>query len=100
MNGQVVQLPVRGGADRIVTKQQLASHLGRSPRWVEMRVKDGMPVIEGTDRYGRRRYNLRECEAWLNGGRPKPAKREDRLTVLEREVAELRAQVGELRRAG
>jgi hypothetical protein len=66
---------------------------------VELKVKDGMPVEEATDRYGRRRYNLRLVQAWLDDARPKAARR-DRLTVLERQVADLAVQVAELRRAG
>jgi len=83
-----------------VTKKQLAAHLGRSERWVELRVRDGMPVEHVTDRYGRRRYNLRLVEEWLSYGRPTSPQREDRLALLERSVADLAAQVAELRRAG
>ena len=98
MGGQVVRLPSRG--DTLLTKKQLAAHLGRSERWVELKVKEGMPVEQATDRYGRRRYNLRLVETRLHEGRPKAVRREDRLAVLERRVAELAAQVAELRRAG
>jgi len=97
MGGQLVRLPSRG--DAVLTKRQLATVLGRSERWVELKVKDGMPVEEATDRYGRRRYNLRLVQAWLDDARPRAA-RPDRLTVLERQVADLAAQVAELRRAG
>jgi hypothetical protein len=97
MGGQLVRLPSRG--DALLTKRQLATVLGRSERWVELKVKDGMPVEEATDRYGRRRYNLRLVQAWLDDARPRAA-RPDRLTVLERQVADLAAQVAELRRAG
>jgi hypothetical protein len=98
MGGQLVRLPSRGGT--LLTKKQLAAHLGRSARWVELKVREGMPVEQATDRYGRRRYNLRLVETWLHEGRPKAVRREDRLAVLERRVAELAAQVAELRRAG
>lgn len=98
MTGQLVTLPSRG--EVLLTKRQLAAHLGRSERWVEMRVRDGMPVEHATDRYGRRRYNLRLVEDWLKNGRRVPVKREDRIAVLERSVAELSAQVAELRRTG
>ena len=98
MAGQLVRLPSRGHL--LVTKKQLAARLGRSERWVELRVRDGMPVEQATDRYGRRRYNLRLVEEWLRDGRPVPAKREDRIAVLERSVAELAAHVAELREAG
>ncbi len=98
MGGQVVRLPSRG--DPLLTKKQLGTLLGRSERWVELKVKEGMPVEEATDRYGRRRYNLRLVQAWLNEGRAKAARREDRVAVLERQVADLAAQLAELRKAG
>ncbi len=66
---------------------------------MELRVRDGMPVEHATDRYGRRRYNLRLVQAWLDDAPPKTA-RQDRVTALERQVAELSAQVAELRKAG
>jgi hypothetical protein len=86
MAGQLVALPVRGAT--LLTKKQLAAHLGRSESWVELRVREGMPVEEATDRYGRRRYNLALVEQWLSAGRPRQAKREDRLALLELSVAE------------
>jgi hypothetical protein len=97
MGGQVISLPRRG--DALLTKKQLAAVLSRSERWAELKAKEGMPMEEATDRYGRRRYNLRLVQAWLNDGRPKAA-REDRVAALERQVAELAAQLAELRQAG
>jgi phage terminase Nu1 subunit (DNA packaging protein) len=95
----VIQLPSRG-VERVLTKKQLAAHLGRSERWVELRVREGMPVLEATDRYGRRRYKLRACEEWLARGRPRiVASTEDRLAALECQVGELIALVRGLRRA-
>jgi hypothetical protein len=97
---KVIHMPSRGAGDIILSKEQLAVRLKRSKRWVEIKVRDEkLPVLEATDRYGRRRYNLREVEEWLKAGTPKPAKREDRLAVLEREVASLQVQLNELRRA-
>ncbi len=98
MAGQLLRLPTRGPV--LVTKKQLAAHLGRSERWIELRVRDGMPVEHATDRYGRRRYNLRLVEEWLKTGRRTPARREDRISLLERSVADLAAQVAELQQAG
>jgi len=98
MGGQLVQLPARG--QLFLTKKQLAAHLGRSERWVEMRVRDGMPVEPANDRYGRRRYNLRLVEQWLRDGGPTRNKPRDRITMLEETVADLAAQVAELRRTG
>jgi hypothetical protein len=81
----------------MLTKKQLAHELQRSERWIEIKVREGMPVEEATDRYGRRRYNLRLVREWLKDG--KPAKAKDRVSVLERRVAELADQVAELQRA-
>ena len=39
MGGQLVRLPSRG--DTLLTKKQLAVHLGRSARWVELKVRKG-----------------------------------------------------------
>jgi hypothetical protein len=41
-----------------VTKQQLAAELGRSTRWIEQRVNEGMPVESSNDRHGRRLFDL------------------------------------------
>ncbi len=98
MSGQLVSLPVRG--EMMLTKKQLAAHLKRSERWVELKVRDGMPVEPATDRYGRRRYNLGLVQEWLNEGRSKPIRREDRLAALEARVTELAAQVERLQRTG
>jgi hypothetical protein len=98
MAGQLVQLPLR--RELLLTKKQLAAHLSRSERWVELRVREGMPAEQATDRYGRRRYNLRLVEQWLSDGRPSSRKREDRIAILERSLADLAAQVAQLRKAG
>lgn len=82
--GQLVALPT----SQRVTKKQLAAHLGRSERWIELRAKEGMPVIEATDRLGRRMYPLQEVTDWLDAGRPKRKPR-DRFTALEERVAAL-----------
>lgn len=78
--------------DRVVllSKKQLAEHLSRSVRWVELRVADGMPSVPPTARFPHRRFRLGEVEAWLAGG-GKPASTSQRLAEVEREVAALRA---------
>lgn len=97
MSSNVVSLPPRGTA--LLTKKQLAAAIGRSERWIEMRVKDAdLPCEEATDRYGRRRYDLAAVQAWMAAGRPKRASTDDRLASLEREVASLRAIVSKLGR--
>ena len=71
----VAQLSLVG--EHLVTKRQLAQYLGRSTRWVEMRVREGMPSESPTTRYPQRRFRLSDVEAWLAGGKPKPPPRGD-----------------------
>jgi excisionase family DNA binding protein len=45
-----------------LTKRQVAAHFGFSTRWVELRIRDGLPSqMMG----GRRRFRLSEVEGWL-----------------------------------
>jgi hypothetical protein len=84
--------------EQMLTKQQLAGHLGRSTRWIELRVREGMPSEAPTTRFPRRRFRLSEVEAWLAAGEPKPAAPEaQRLAQLEERVAELAAALEQLR---
>lgn len=98
MSAQIISLPSRGPI--LLTKKQLAAHLRRSERWIELKVRDGMPVEQQVDRLGRRRYDLQEVEQWLKRGLAKAPQRQDRIGQLELRIAELAAQVDELRRAG
>jgi phage terminase Nu1 subunit (DNA packaging protein) len=82
----------------LITKAQLAAHLGRSPRWIEMRMRDGLPSKENLDRYGRRLFDLAAVEEWLRAGRPRATTVAERLAVVEDELARLRATVAELKR--
>jgi excisionase family DNA binding protein len=60
--GSVVRMPLRAGVEPWLSKRQLAQHLGFSGRWVELRVKAGMPH----KRFGGRlRFRASEVEAWL-----------------------------------
>ena len=98
MSAQIISLPARGPI--LLTKKQLAAHLCRSERWIELKVRDGMPVEQNTDRHGRRRYDLQQVESWLKAGSANSPTREDRIEQLERKIAELAGQVADLRRAG
>jgi hypothetical protein len=80
--------------DALLTKQQLAAHLDRSTRWIEMRVREGMPSEEPTTRFPHRRFKLADVEAWLANSEPRP----DRLSILEAQVARLTATVERLER--
>ena len=64
--GEVVRFRHRPGSEPWLSKRQLAAYFGFSTRWVELRVREGMPseVISG-----RRRFRVSECEEWLLQGR-------------------------------
>jgi predicted DNA-binding transcriptional regulator AlpA len=62
MSGEVVALRRASQFEPWVSKAQVASYLGRSKRWVELRVREGMPSrMIG----GRRAYRLSEVDAWI-----------------------------------
>jgi hypothetical protein len=92
MSARIYHLPATRSA--LLTKKQLAAHLGRSTRWIEMQMRRGLPVQAATDRFGGRRYDLARVEAWLRAG--EAVTRRDR-TLAER-VAALELLVSELTR--
>ena len=57
---------IRPSVGVVLGKRQLAQHLGRSPRWIELKVTEGMPSIPPTARYPHRRFVLAEVERWLS----------------------------------
>lgn len=62
MTAQVLQFRYPAGREPWVGKRDLARHLGRSTRWVERMVGEGMPSqMIG----GRRGFRVGECEAWI-----------------------------------
>ena len=62
--GEVIHADFGRTAPTTLSKKELAFRLRRSTRWVEMRVRDGMPShMDGF----RRMFNLSEVEAWLEG---------------------------------
>ncbi len=61
---EIFTFPSRGHSPAL-TKRQLANHLRRSTRWVELQTRDpGMPAHWDLHRR-ERRYDLREVETWL-----------------------------------
>lgn len=88
---------LRPATEQLLTKKQLAQRLDRSTRWIELRVREGMPSEPPTERYPGRRFRLSEVEDWLAHGQRKP-ERADRIAQLEDAVARLTAQVEDLRR--
>jgi hypothetical protein len=60
--GIVIPFPRRSDWEPRLSKRQLADRLGFTTRWVELRVREGMPsYLEGNQR----RFLLSEVEAWL-----------------------------------
>lgn len=60
----VLNFPRRGHTPRL-TKRQLANHLQRSTRWVELMVRDhGLPA-EWDQHQRERRFDLGAVETWL-----------------------------------
>jgi hypothetical protein len=55
-------MPLRPGSEPWLSKRQIAAHFGFSTRWVELRVREGMPSEVFS---GRRRFRVTECEQWL-----------------------------------
>jgi hypothetical protein len=60
--GKVIPFPRRTDWEPELSKRQVAQWFGFSTRWVELRVREGMPSCM---RGNRRRFLLSECEAWL-----------------------------------
>ena len=62
--GQVIEVDFTRGREQPVTKRRMAMILGRSPRWLELRVREGCPsYFEGVQRM----FVESEVRAWLNG---------------------------------
>ena len=51
---------------RLLTKEQLASELGRSTRWVELRMKEGLPVLPRRLPGEHARFELAAVREWLD----------------------------------
>lgn len=69
MSAQVLELgdarrrrQAAGGVEPWMTKQQLAEHLQFSTRWIEQRVREGMPSEMWA---GQRRFRATAAEDWL-----------------------------------
>ena len=60
--GTVIPFPRRTDWEPELSKRQVAQWFGFSTRWVELRVREGMP---SRMRGSQRRFLLSECEAWL-----------------------------------
>jgi len=61
--GIVIPFPRRTDWEPELSKRQLAEGLGYSTRWVELRVREGMPT--SSMKGNQRRFRLSEIEGWL-----------------------------------
>ncbi len=94
---EVIRLPVRPFARRLLTKRQLALELGRSTRWIELRMREGMPVMPRATPREHARFDLQAVSAWLEDRSTTPGlPLEQRVAQLERELGTL---VAELKRS-
>jgi predicted DNA-binding transcriptional regulator AlpA len=63
----VIPFPYTATWEPWLSKRQIADYFGRSTRWVELRVREGLPSkMIG----GRRGFRLSEVEAWLDRRNP------------------------------
>jgi hypothetical protein len=90
-------IALRSDIGVVLTKRQLATHLSRSSRWIELKVAEGMPSIAPTARYPHRRFRLADVELWLKEGQARPATTVERVAALEVSVASLTRMVERLR---
>jgi hypothetical protein len=51
--------------DELLSRTALAQRLGRSLRWVDARVTEGMPSERPSEVFPHRRFRLTEVEAWI-----------------------------------
>jgi len=91
---EVIRFPFRPFSGRLLTKRQLANELGRSTRWVELRMREGMPVEPRATPREHARFDLDAVRVWLDGrsATPRPPL-EERIARLEREMSTLVAEL-------
>ena len=88
--GVVVRFSTPHG--RLLMKRQLAAELGRSTRWVELRLREGLPVLPRRSPAEHARFDLEAVRAWLESRSDERAVSiEQRVARLERELATLAA---------
>lgn len=60
--GALLTFPAWRSTEPWLSKRQIATHYGRSTRWIELMARQGMPSrMIG----GRRAYRLSEVDVWL-----------------------------------
>jgi len=60
--GRLIAFPRTAAIEPWLSKQQVAGHYGRSTRWIELRMREGLPSrMLG----GRRAFRLSTVDAWM-----------------------------------
>ena len=89
---ELVHFPTRHAPGRLLTKKQLAAELGRSTRWVELRMREGLPTAPRANPAEHARFDVAAVRAWLDARANDPAvPLEQRVARLEQTVATLAA---------
>jgi predicted DNA-binding transcriptional regulator AlpA len=86
-------------AHDVLSKKQLAAHLGRSTRWIDRRIREGLPRVGSIDRFGRDRvrFRLGDVAFWLEARASVPkAERRDRTALVAAQLVLLVGRVDEL----
>lgn len=66
MSAPIVPIRPELDAEPWISKAEVAAHFGRTPRWVELRMREGLPHRkDGAHRLARVRFRLSEVEAWM-----------------------------------
>ena len=82
-----------------VSKKQLAAELGRSTRWVNYRMQEGMPFDKGGP-HGHPRFYPSQVKAWLeeqeNTEKPLPPVKQ--IEALTKQIAKLNTRLDRLER--
>jgi phage terminase Nu1 subunit (DNA packaging protein) len=88
-----VRLPTR--TLPLLTKEQLAAELGRSTRWIELRMREGMPVLPRRSLGEHTRFDPAAVRDWLERRAERRVETvEERIARLEREVTRLVRELG------
>lgn len=86
----LVQFPGARRSSRPLSKKQLATELGRSSRWINLRMTEGMPVLPRASEQEPARFDLGQVNAWLEErANVRPMTLEERVAMLERTVRSL-----------
>jgi hypothetical protein len=88
--GRLLLFPAREVAPRLLTKKQLGVALGRSTRWIELRMREGLPVMPRRSANERARFDAAAVRAWLDQrAATRSMSLEERVATLELRVAHI-----------